>query len=170
MTGTDEAGGPKLVEIRILQMPLDLLAASQRHSDELMRELTLVAEQLRQEGSSGLPTRLVDMVQELTASYSPFTSEQEAIMADAVSGGDTVLDELCYTVPPDVGPAAQHLGNLLDEADEYCRAGDYLLTLATPALLVRFRQWFLDEFERQAAGAPPVPWPEYQRDDDSPGR
>jgi hypothetical protein len=35
-------------------------------------------------------------------------------------------------LPAGVGPAAQQLGDMLDEADEYCRRGDHLLTLAAP--------------------------------------
>ena len=54
--------------------------------------------------------------------------------------------------------AAAEFDALLDEADDYCRAGETLLTLATPAPALAFRRWFLGEFVRQAAGEPPRPW------------
>jgi hypothetical protein len=50
---------------------------------------------------------------------------------------------------------------MLDEADEYCRSGQALLTLETPPDAKLFRQWYLDEFIGQLSGAPPTPWPEY---------
>ncbi|MDP8936487.1 MAG: hypothetical protein M3O23_01920, partial [Actinomycetota bacterium] len=46
-------------------------------------------------------------------------------------------------MPAEVGPAAAEFNRLLDEADEFCRAGD-LLTLATPPDTAAFRRWFLD--------------------------
>jgi hypothetical protein len=52
---------------------------------------------------------------------------------------------------------------MLDEADEYCRQGKHLLTLASDDELVRFRWWFLDQIIDQAAGKPPVAWPDYKR-------
>jgi hypothetical protein len=48
---------------------------------------------------------------------------------------------------------------MLDEADEFCRQGKHLLTLATPPDLRRYRQWFLGEFVAQIGGRPPTPWP-----------
>jgi len=50
---------------------------------------------------------------------------------------------------------------MLDEADDYCRRGDHLLTLATPAEELRFRRWFVGEFVEQLGGAAPTPWPAY---------
>jgi anti-anti-sigma factor len=50
------------------------------------------------------------------------------------------------------------LRELLDEADEYCRAGEHLVTLAAPPLERAYREWFIGEFIRQAAGGSPQPW------------
>jgi hypothetical protein len=47
---------------------------------------------------------------------------------------------------------------LLDGADECCRAGEHLLTLAAPAPVVAYRRWLLDEIATQAAGGPATPW------------
>jgi uncharacterized protein YfaT (DUF1175 family) len=48
---------------------------------------------------------------------------------------------------------------MLDEADEYCRAGHHLLTLATPEELRVFRSWYLGQVAAQLSGAPAEPWP-----------
>ncbi len=64
---------------------------------------------------------------------------------------------ITYHLPPEVGPAAQELDRMLDEANEFCRSGD-LLTLDTPPDVLAFRQWFLAEFVAQLAGSAPTPW------------
>ncbi|MEP6696234.1 MAG: hypothetical protein ABJA34_05055 [Pseudonocardiales bacterium] len=48
---------------------------------------------------------------------------------------------------------------LIDEADNYCRQGGTLLTLATPPEVKVLRHWYLGEFLRQGSGSPPIPWP-----------
>jgi hypothetical protein len=50
---------------------------------------------------------------------------------------------------------------MLDEADEYCRSGQHLLTLAADDEIVRFRHWYLEQFIAQIAGEQPVAWPDY---------
>jgi hypothetical protein len=153
-----------LVTVSLLRLPVPLQARAEEHSAELTRELMLIGEQMRQQGDhAGLPARLVTLVEQLTAEYSVFTGEQEQQIADAIAAGDEAID-LTYRVPSSVGAAARALDEILDEADEYCRAGEHLLTLPTPPDLVAYRRWFLDEFSRQAAGEPPAPFsPEHRR-------
>ena len=50
------------------------------------------------------------------------------------------------------------LGAIFDEADDYCRAGEHLLSLATPPEALAFRKWFINEFVAQIGGSAPVPW------------
>jgi hypothetical protein len=66
-----------------------------------------------------------------------------------------------YQIPVAASSAAQQLGSMLDAADDFCRAGQHLLTLATPPELVRYRRWYLGEFVAQLADGPATPWPEY---------
>ncbi|HWC34003.1 MAG TPA: hypothetical protein VG650_04155 [Mycobacteriales bacterium] len=152
--------GP-IVEVRLLQLPVQVWARTQAHTDELLREFLLVAQQLRHEESAAgsVPRRLIHLVEELSGSYGSFSEDQEARLFDAAAAGEVTLD-LTYQVPALAGEAARHLGDMLNEADEYCRSGEHLLTLETPAELVRFREWFLEEFRRQIAGEPPTPWPD----------
>ena len=141
-----------LVRVSILGMPLAVMQRSSEHSDELLREFALI----REEGSDHVPARLLALVEELRARFGSFSEGALQAMQDAVERGDETID-LLYEVPPAVGDAARQLGDLLDEADEFCRAGD-LLTLATPPEGVAFRRWYLDEFQRQIDGQPPRPW------------
>jgi len=158
-TGTLDEDG--LLRVRIVGMPLAVQRRAQQHADELVRELTLAGEGLRQRGDTRhLPSRLVELIEQLTITYAGFTAQQEQELADALARGDASVD-LTYRLPPSVTDAVRALSDILDEADDYCRAGQHLLTLATPPDLVAYRRWFLEEFERQAAGDPPQTWAQY---------
>ena len=151
----------ELVDIRMLQLPVQLWAASQEHVDELLREFTLMTVGLDDSDESlPVPARLVRLVAELTARFAGSADAQRAQLFAAAAAGEAELD-IVYRLPPAAGPATAQLGRMLDEADEYCRAGQHLLTLATPADLVLFRRWYLEQVQEQLAGAPPVPWPVY---------
>jgi hypothetical protein len=71
--------------------------------------------------------------------------------------------DLLYRMPPDVADAVVRAEVLLDEADEYCRRGEHLLTLVTPPDLLELRRWFFAEFIGQPAGKEPMSWPEWRR-------
>ena len=142
----------ELVTVRILGMPLDVMQRSAEHSDELRREFALI----REEGSDHVPARLLALIEELQGRFGSFSEGPRQAMQDAMERGDETID-LAYEVPPAVAAAARQLGDLLDEADEFCRAGD-LLTLATQPEAVAFRHWYLGEFQRQVDGQPPRPW------------
>jgi len=156
-----DATGVDLVTVRLLGLPVAVQARAQEHTDELTRELLLIAEQMRQQGDhAGLPARLVALIEQLTGAYSAFTGEQERQLADAMATGVERID-LTYSVPADVADAAKALEDILEEADEYCRAGQHLLTLPTPPDLVRYRRWFLEQFVDQVVGARPVSFADY---------
>ncbi len=151
----------RLVTVRILGLPVPVYLRASEHGDELMREFALIAAGADSDGNSdpGVPVRLTAVVDELRGRFSGFTLQPESeLAAAAASGADTI--DLEYRLPPEAVQAAVDLGGLLDEADEFCRAGD-LLTLETPPEAVEFRRWFLGEFVRQAAGEAPVPWSDW---------
>lgn len=152
--------GPMLA-VHLLNLPIPLMARAQEQAADLTRELTLIGESMRQRGDhAGLPARLVALVEHLSTPYASFTVAQEDELADAVRRKMPSLD-LTYTVPRSAAEAAQALEQILDEADDYCRQGQHLLTLATPDDLVTYRRWYLGQFVTQAAGEPAVSWPEY---------
>ena len=147
----------RMVAIHIRGLPVPLHAASQAHSDELMREFRLIAEQMRQEGTDGVPRRLIELVNALEGQYSTFTEAQEDELEAAIAEGASTVD-LEYQLPAHVADGVRALGTVLDEVDQMCREGQHLLTLCTPADQVAYRRWFLDEFTRQVDGSAPVAW------------
>jgi len=148
-----------LVRVRILGMPVPLVRASQEHFDELSREFLHLAnadEAVRH----GVPGRLLALSDELRARFSVFTEANEELLDAAAARGDQRID-LTYDVPAEVGPYAQQLGDLLDEADRYCAEGVYLLTLTTPPDQLAYRQWYLAQFTDQTAGGAPVSYDDW---------
>lgn len=161
MTDSGRIAGPTdLVEVHVRSIPVATWARAQEHTDELLREFTLIAGQQSNGGSQDLPVRLVNLVADLTAIYGNLSAEQGEQLAAAADAGQPEID-LTYQIPAQAAGAIVQLRDLLDEADRYCRAGEYLLTLATPPELVRFRNWYLDEVAGQLQGRPPTPWPQY---------
>jgi hypothetical protein len=148
---------PALVEIRILGLPVGIYRETSEHTDDLIREFTLVRESEAGGEGGHVPARLLALVEELTDRFSGFTNQQQTALQQAVERGDPSID-LVYRVPPAVKQGCLDLERMLDEADEFCRAGEALLTLATPPRCVAFRRWYLREFVRQVDGQQPMPW------------
>lgn len=147
-----------LHEVHLLQLPVPVWARAQEQSESLQREFALLASD-----GTDVPARLLELIGVLRTQYAQATTEQEERLLDAVDNGEEVIDDLVYRLPAEVGPAARQLGLLLDEADEHCRSGAHLLTLAPDEELLRFRWWYLDQFTDQLGGAAPVAWPDYRR-------
>jgi hypothetical protein len=152
---------PQLIDIELLRIPVPIWAETQEHIDELLREFTLIAARMHEEGGPpDVPVRLMELIAELTQQYGGLNTDQENRLAAAAAAGVEEID-LVYRVPAGAADASIRLNDLLDEADAYCRSGTHLLTLATPPRLVAFRRWFLDQFIDQLAGRVPTPFPEY---------
>jgi hypothetical protein len=150
------APGEALHRFRLLGVPLRLWAAAAEHHEELLREFALVAFAAEEHGQT-LPRRLSQLIADVRSRYGGASPSDTAARDAALAAGLQTLD-LTYRVPAAVADASHSLGALLDEADEFCAADAYLLTLATPPQVVAFRRWFLGEFVRQVAGEPPRPW------------
>ena len=143
----------ELVEVHLLGLDLGALGRANEHVDELLREFSFL---LPSTGDDSVPRRLLDLVAELRRTYTPVTVETQALIDAAVARGDETVD-LTIRVPPHARRACIHLGELLDEADSYCRSGD-LLTLETPSEAVALRRWYLGQIVAQIDGEPPTPW------------
>ena len=147
-----------LVTVELQALPVDLQVRATEHMQDLQREFVLIADGLQHgQDAPPLPRRLLDLVDALQRRYGGFTEAQEDQLDDAHRAGLPTVD-LTFKVPADAAAAAVSLGTLLDEADEFCREGRHLLTLATPPDLVAYRRWYLQQFVDQVAGHPPVPW------------
>lgn len=151
------AGEGDLVTVRLLRFPVDVWARSNEHFEGLRREFTLIA-LLPQ--ADDVPRRLLDLVEALVGEYAATVADAARVRNEAHARGDKEIPELVYRTPAQAGEATRSLARMLDEADEFCRRGDHLLTLATPPELVAFRRWYLGEFNAQLQGHPPLPWPE----------
>jgi hypothetical protein len=145
----------QLHEVRLLRVPVRLLAAGRAHHDELMHEFAVLAV-AEPDRSGTVPRRLLELIETLGHRYSAAASRPDALIDQAVAEGVDTLD-LTYQVPAHVVDAADRLEALLAEADEFCRC-EQLLTLPRPLLLREMAHWYLDEFRRQIAGQPPQPW------------
>lgn len=154
----------QLHPVVLLQLPVQVWAASQEHHDELLREFALMTAGLedREGEAPPVPVRLLRLVEELTASFAGASDEQRGRLFAAAARGDEVMASLEFALPVAAGPACDQLAAMLDEADDYCRAGHHLLTLSTPYELRVFRAWYLAQIRDQLAGAPPEPWPDYR--------
>lgn len=162
-----------LLEVHLRQIPVALWMRAREHTDELFREFALIALAVSEpDQAEHVPARLTALAAELNRRYAPLTVEQEAQLTEAAQAGQEYVDDLVFRVPADAGAAAAHLDELLDLADDYCRAGRHLLTLAAAEEVTRFRRWYLGQFAGQLRGAAPVPWPDREPDPgpDRPGR
>lgn len=150
-----------LVDVRLQQVPMDLRQRSVQHGEELAREMALISQQLGDADARAIPERLVRLVRDVRTTYAVYTAGPSAAMDAAVARGDPVVREIVYTVPTAAVDVVRWMTRVLEEADEFCRAGQHLLTLAAEPDVIAYRRWTLGEFERQMAGEPPMPWPEY---------
>jgi hypothetical protein len=151
-----------LIEVELLELPVALRDRAQQHSDELLREMTLIA--LQNSHNHELPVRLTQLAADVQVNFGAFTATPESEIDAAVERGDAVVPRIAYHVPATVAAYCRHLIEILEETDEYCRGGEYLLALACPPDIYAYRMWALLEFERQIAGDTATSWPKYAAD------
>jgi len=152
----------ELRQVRLLRFPVDVHGRATEAFEGLRREFQLIA--LRSPDAGEVPDRLLRLVDTLGVRYRGFTSDADRARDAAAERGERELDELVYRIPAEVGEACVALSRMIDEADEFCRRGDLLLTLASPPEAVAFRRWYLGEFAAQIAGEAPLPWPDADHD------
>ncbi len=160
MTGA--AGTPDLVEVRLRNVPLELRNRSQQQGDELIREMALIRQGSDSGQASHVPDQLLAVADEVATVYAPFTGASMQQLEEAFERGESEVAEVVYRVPPAFAEFARQIEEVLTQVDEYCRAGQHLLALASPADIAAYRAWALSEFQRQIAGEPPRSWLEYR--------
>lgn len=143
------------MKVRLLDLPVELWARTDDETRDLMREFALIG---LDKHHLEVPNRLLQLVTDLQVSYGDLGEVQTAILQRASETGAAYVDELVYEVPVRIEADIIRLGQMLDEADQYCLAGEHLLSLAASPGAKAFRQWFIDEFCRQVGGAAPVSW------------
>lgn len=146
-----------LTTVSLLGVPVPVWQRADEEANDLLREFTLIAFEERPSGLN-VPDRLLELVDELRATYGAVGTEQANRLSQAVNAGEEEIERLDYHVPTGIEPDLDRLAAALDEADEYCRGGEHLLSLASSPASKAFRDWFLDEFRRQLAGKEPISW------------
>lgn len=147
-----------MVQVQLVGVPLLLRARHAEYGQDLMRELTLVRMGAESRDGASVPDRLLAVADEVRLTYGAFTAGPSDELDAATERGEEFFD-VTYTVPDHVGTFLARLTEVLEDAEEFCRAGRYLLTLAPDPELLAYRRWLFGEFEGQIAGRPPLPWP-----------
>lgn len=137
--------------------PLRLWALQQQHTEEVLREFTLLL--LGQESGQAThtaPRRLVALAEMLTHHYGALLDELTQARQDAYDAGADRMDSRVPLVP-DTEELLDQARAVLTAVDEYCSRGD-LLALARPDELRDLTDWSMRELVAQYRGAEPTPW------------
>ena len=156
-------GGPpavptdtRLLPMALLGVPIGPMLRAQSRYEELFREFRLIVERDPAATADAIQGRLLALVEQLGTRFEGFTAGADEDWRRSVEEGRETVD-LHYHLPVDVGALCAHYDTLLDEADDFCRAGS-LMTLADSQETLSLRKWVLEEFVRQSSGAAPTPW------------
>lgn len=137
--------------------PLRLWSQSRQHSDEVMREFTLMVEGERS-GQTALdaPKALLDLADMFTQQFGPLLDQLYAAREAAIAAGRDRMDSEVAMVPgtPEL---LEQVREVMDAVDQYCRTGD-LLTLERSEDDRRLFDWTLEEIVKQYDGGEPAPW------------
>jgi len=150
-----------LVQVHLLQLPVPLAGKARQHFEGLQREFALIAAgEAGGESQHHAPARLTQLMETLTTQFAGVNSAADQRLEAAIEAGLETIDDHVLELPPEAAPASQAVGDMIDEADDYCRQGQHLLTLASPPDCVAYRGWYLGQVIDQLAGKPPIPWPD----------
>ena len=147
---------PEWALVRLADCPVELSLRQDRHLDELIRELQLMA------ADHGNPQsqEVADELRDLLATPAParVTGRRAAERARA-EGRENVDVEMA--MPRAFSALIPQLRDAVRRADELCEEG-HLLALASPPEIRTLRSWMAHEIIAQAArGRDPIPWPEW---------
>lgn len=140
------------IAVQINSVPVEAFTRFQRHFRDLRREIRLLA----LAHQSDYPLAKV-LSEHFDALETPLRANmgREQVEAAREAGQDDL--DLRLRMTAEVARRIGGLIDLLDASDEFSRA-NRLLTAARTDEQRAFQIWFLGEFRRQAAGAPPVAW------------
>jgi anti-sigma regulatory factor (Ser/Thr protein kinase) len=143
--------------VRFPGVPVETYLELQAHNDALFRELELISIEL-EAGSARPAAPLAELVDQLYRRFRGQRDSYRDVVAAAKARGQPTVD-LQTSAPPAAAVAAQSYLDLLERADELCRAG-LLLTPEPPAAVRQLRRWFVEQMVAQLRdGAAPTPPP-----------
>lgn len=148
----------KTVRLTLVDVPVAVLLRSLRHSDDLVRELTLAAMNRPDDNER---MRLVTTAERLNG-YGTATRDMtfQSIRRATERGEDSITLE--FNAPDETATVTEEWGQLCQELDDFARSGG-LLTLPAVPDVAALRRWVVRETVGQLRdGAAPVPWGDYQ--------
>lgn len=148
----------EVVRVSLLDIPVPIWERADDEGKDLMREFTLIV--LNGDRNADAPSQLLDLIEELERDYGTIGRAQAERFERARSEEEPVIDCLDYDLPRRSARDIVRLADALDAADEYCREGEHLLSLAASPATKAFRDWFLGELVTQLNGGEPTPWPQ----------
>ncbi|WP_156391689.1 MULTISPECIES: ATP-binding protein [unclassified Nocardioides] len=140
------------VAVQINGVPVREFGQFQRHHRDLRREIRLLA--LAHEQDYPLARVLSEHFDALER---PLRANMGREQVDTAHAGGHAAVDLRLRMPREAARQIGGLVDLLDAADDFSRAQRLLTAPRTPEQRA-FQIWFLGEFRRQSAGAPPVSW------------
>lgn len=140
------------VAVQIIGVPVREFSQFQHHHRDLRREIRLLG--LAHEEDYPLARVLSEHFDALERPLRANMGREQVDRAHT-DGARTV--DLRLRMPREVARQIGGLVDLLDASDDFSRAQRLLTAPRTPEQRA-FQIWFLGEFRRQSAGAPPVPW------------
>lgn len=151
---SEETAGERRT-VRLVDVPVRLYREAQQHTEELLRELVLMAGLEAVNGAPGTASRLAETAGRHSDERAALALTAERVFAGAT--GERVTIE--YDVDVSSAQSSQEWAALLDELGELCREGGMLVVPAAGEVAA-FSRWFCEEFVRQLRdGAAPRPWP-----------
>lgn len=141
--------------VDLARVPLQRIVDMRRHYHELRRELSLLS--LAHQDDYPLAKDLTEVFRRFEQSIPSSVTTQ---INDALGRGEATVN-LQVRVDPMSSTVIEQMLDLLDLADEFCRA-KRLLSLARTSQQREFQQWYFGEFLRQTRGEPPSAWPPVQ--------
>ncbi|WP_432510967.1 ATP-binding protein [Kineococcus sp. SYSU DK001] len=156
------------MEVQLLGLPLRHRAALGVHVEGLLRELALIRLGREQDLGASLPARLLELAVDLDTTYAPYRAQQAQAMDDALAAGQVAYDAI-YQASAASAAWVRHFSEVLEEADDFCRAQEHLLTAPAGREVVAFRRWLFGQILQQLAGQAPRPWRGTESDIDGDG-
>ena len=146
---------PEAVTIALSNLPVAKLTELARHYQELRRELRLLS--LAHQDDYPLAQDLTQVFRRFDRSF-PGSIRRRYL--EALERGDSTVD-LELHLHPSATTVIEQMLELLDLADEFCRA-QRLLSLARTPEQREFQLWYFGELIRQVRGEKPSVWPPSQ--------
>lgn len=138
--------------------PLRVWARSRQHTDEVIREFTLMLEGERS-GQTNLeaPKALVELADLVMTRFGSMRDEVNSAREAALAAGEDRMDSEVALVPG-LPTVLSQIRTVMQMVDEYCRTGD-LLTLEREEDDRLLLDWTLSELIAQYEGREPTAWP-----------